>query len=197
MKVVFDLGNVLVRWDPLAIVRSLAVPRATQDLIKRELFDHPDWLALDAGLTTEAAVIDRISREAGLPRDLLVETLKVTKAAFTDIPASVAVVRELAERGIPLYCLSNMSVDSYQVLRSRDYFQCFSGVVISGEEGLLKPDPRLFLRLFERFELEPVDLLFIDDVSENIEAAVALGMRSRQFSGSEADYRWIRQQTAA
>ena len=81
MKVVFDLGNVLVRWDPLAIVRSLAVPRATQDLIKRELFAHPDWLALDAGLTTEAAVIDRISREAGLPRDLLVETLKVTKAA--------------------------------------------------------------------------------------------------------------------
>ncbi|MEM7206270.1 MAG: HAD family phosphatase [Pseudomonadota bacterium] len=190
---IFDLGNVVVNWNPTGIVATLDCDAETQAELKRALFDHPDWLALDQGTTTEADVLARIHGSTGLNVDLIRSTFEATKLSFTEIPQTIALIDELHQTGIPMYCLSNMSLDSYAAIRERAFFAHFTGIVISAQENLLKPDPAIFRRLIERYDLQHHSLLFIDDMPENILAAEKLGLEGVLFDRSENAIEKIRE----
>lgn len=99
------------------------------------------------------------------------------------ISGSVEILRQLRDRGTPLYALTNFSAETYPGALARfDFLGWFRGVLVSGEVGAIKPDRRIFELLFERFAIDPRRAVFIDDVRANAEAARRLGMHGIEFT---------------
>ncbi|WP_137121991.1 HAD family hydrolase [Segeticoccus rhizosphaerae] len=184
--VVFDLGNVLIRWDPFAaVVAGVGAAEATA-FFAAEDFDFGAWnYQQDAGRGWEEAETEasrthphwgpalRAYREH-FPRSLI--------GVFED---TVTVLRELHEAGVPLFALTNWSEELFpEALRRFDFLELFEDIVVSGEEGVAKPDPEIFRVLEERMRhrgsLE--DTVFIDDNPRNVEAATAAGMDAILFT---------------
>lgn len=194
MNAIFDLGNVMLDWNVDNIVRSVDVPGTQQLEIKRELFDHQDWLDLDCGLVTEEEVIARICNRTSLTIPDVIEALSSAKESLRPISRSLNIFLDIKKAGLPLYCLSNMSVETFGYLEPRmDFFECFDGIIISGIEKCMKPDRRIFELLLERYNLDASSSLFIDDSASNISTAKTLGMQTHHFKRSDHCYFRIRE----
>src|SRR5262249_40457485 len=99
------------------------------------------------------------------------------------IEGSVAILSQLRANHVRLYALSNWSAETFPFARKRfEFLKWFHGLLLSGEAGLMKPDPRLFQMLFDRYAIDPTDAIYIDDHSSNVEAARRLGMRAIHFT---------------
>ena len=190
--IVFDLGNVLLDWNVERILESLDSDPAERDLLRRELFAHPDWLALDSGRATEAEVIERISRRSSLRPASVERALAAARDSLRPIPETLRLVRDIAAIGKRLLCLSNMSRETWAHIRDLECLRLFEGIVISGIEGCVKPDEGIFRLLIERHALSPQRSLFIDDSLANVEAAERLGINGFHFQRSPACYSSLR-----
>ena len=193
MNLILDLGNVVLDWDPAGFIHRLPFETATRRAIAREIFDHSDWLAMDGGLKTETELIERITLTTDLAESQLRAALLAARHALVEIPETIVLMRELKQRGVPMYCLSNMSVENYEFIRRREFFSLFDGIVISGIEKAVKPGQKIFELLVDRFDLEVGQTLFVDDMPENINAAEQFGIRGILFDRSADSYRRIRQ----
>ena len=112
--------------------------------------------------------------------------MQYVKDSLTPLPDSIALLDELAERGVPLYGLSNMSAPMFALLKSRHrHWDRFRGIVVSGEIGMVKPDPEIFHHLAQRYDLIPAETVFIDDHLPNIESARRLGFRTIHFADAD------------
>jgi 2-haloacid dehalogenase len=181
--VVFDLGGVLIDWNPRNLYRKLFAG----DEVAMEHFlaavCTPDWNERqDAGrlfAEAEADLIARYPEKAALIRAWGARFDEMIPGALED---SVAVLGELKSRGTPLYALSNWSTETFPPQQRRfPFLAWFNGIVISGEEGLIKPDPRIFELLLRRYALVPEQTVFIDDDPDNATAAHALGLHGIHF----------------
>ena len=185
--VVFDLGGVLVDWDPRYMYR--------------QLFDDPD--EMESFLAEVATAEWNAHQDAGRPWAEAVELLgaehpqrrelieafhrRWPEMLAGEIPGTVDVLAELRAEGVRLVALSNWSAETFPVARERfDFLAWFEGIVISGDVGVNKPDRQIFEHLMEHFGIEPAEALFIDDSSANVEAAKALGLSAIQFTDAEA-----------
>jgi len=193
--VLWDLGNVVVRWSPETILKKLNYAVQETDYIRESLFQHSDWQDLDRGVTAEKQVAQRLVAESGLSLQQALRCFDVVRDTLVDIDQSVEMINTLSVADIPMYVLSNMSQANADYLRQREYFSRFQGVVISAEEKLNKPDLELFERVLSRYSLEAKNVLFIDDTAENIEAASSLNMHGLLFDESADCYEKIRQFT--
>ena len=99
------------------------------------------------------------------------------------MPGVHAIVEQLDARGVPLFAITNFSADFWQPFheRERAFFDLFRGILVSGEEKLLKPDPAIYYRALDRFRLKPAEALFVDDRRINVEGAEAVGMKAHLF----------------
>jgi len=181
--VVFDLGGVLIEWDPRHLYRKLFdVPDEMESFLAE--VTTAEWNAQqDAGRPWAEAVETLIAEHP--ERHELIEAFHVRwpEMLAGEIPGTADVLSELRDTGIRLVALSNWSAEMFPVARERfDFLSWFEGIVISGEVGVNKPDPRIFAYLVERFGIEPAATLFIDDSPANIDAARALGFRAIQFT---------------
>ncbi len=96
----------------------------------------------------------------------------------------MAMLGQLKQRGVRLLALTNWSQETFPIARQRyPFLQWFEGIVVSGEERLIKPDPRIYQRLLDRYEVTPSRALYIDDSARNVAAAEALGMQGWWFRG--------------
>lgn len=188
----WDLGNVVVRWSPDTILRKLDYSSQQTSFVRESLFAHRDWQDMDRGVTTELEVAQRLVAESDLSIEQAVRCFDVVRDTLVDIHQSVELINEVAQTNTPMYVLSNMSNPNADYLRQRAYFSHFQGVVISAEEKLNKPDSALFERVLSRYSLEANSVLFIDDTLENIEAAGKLGIEGLHFKGSDECYSRIR-----
>ena len=193
MIALWDLGNVLVQWEPELIYPAFNVSAVHTQYLRSELLEHPDWLRLDQGLTTEQEVAARISSETELSHDDAQRCFDVIRHSLVNIDASVAMLSQMKAAGVPMYVLSNMSNENAAYLRTREYFSLFDDVVISAEEKLIKPDPALFELVLKRYRLSAEEVYFIDDSMPNIVAARELGMQALHFKRSDDCYRQIRE----
>jgi putative hydrolase of the HAD superfamily len=101
-------------------------------------------------------------------------------------PHTVALIERLARQGVPLYCLSNMPASTFAYLREQHAFwPAFSGIVISGEIKMMKPEREIFEYLLDRFDLAPAESVFVDDHLPNIEAARAIGLHTVLFRDAQ------------
>ena len=102
------------------------------------------------------------------------------------IEGTVDILRELRERGVRTYALSNWSAETFPIARPMfPFLEWFDGIVISGEIKMVKPDPRIFTHVLERFGLEPGSAVFVDDNAENVKAAEEAGFIPVQFESPE------------
>ncbi len=184
--VVFDLGGVLVDWDPRYLLRKVMPGReAEMETILADVLNH-DWnLQRDRGDSWPDAMA-RLEHQYPHWADIFrtfderwVETLGGSK------DATVAILKELKQQDVPLYALSNWSAEKFPEAEARfDWLELFDGIVVSGRVGLIKPDREIFEYLMQTYDLEPGDLFFIDDHEPNISAARSLGIRAHQFRGA-------------
>lgn len=192
MIALWDLGNVVVDWNPEKILQDIGYDENQTLFIREQLFDHQDWLDIDRGVTSEEKVARRLHSESSLTLAQVERCFDVVRQSLVDIERTVELLHEIHALGIPMYVLSNMGLSNAAFLRQRDYFKLFDGVVISAEEKLIKPEAALFQRTIERYQLPVAETLFIDDSLPNIEMALQLGLQAHHFHRSEACYQSIR-----
>jgi len=185
--VVFDLGGVLIDWNPRYLYRKLF----NGDVAAMEMFlteiCSPDWNERqDAGRRFAEAedVLIRLHPDKA-------RLIRAWHARFDEMIAgphhdTVAVLEDLKARGAPLYALTNWSAETFAPQCGRFAFLGhFKGILVSGEEGVIKPDPRIFRLLLERFGFKAEDAVFIDDNPANAGAATALGIHGIHFRSAQ------------
>jgi 2-haloacid dehalogenase len=180
--VVFDLGGVLIHWDPRLLYRTL-LPEEEVEAFLAEV-EFFEWnTRLDAGATF-AETLDAQAARFPHRKDLLeAYPGRFAETVAGEIAGTVEVLRDLRERGVRLLALTNWHAETFAASRQRFHFlDWFEGIVVSGEERLVKPDPRIFRLLIERYELQPRRSAYVDDVAANIEAAAAAGLRAVLFT---------------
>ena len=180
--VVFDVGNVLIRWDPRHLYRRLFAEEAAMERFLAEICTDAWNLEQDRGRTWEAAIAERI---ALFPEH---ETLI---RAYSDrwpemVPGEVegvpALLEALRGAGVPLYAITNFSAEKFVLSQARfPFLRRFRDVVVSAHERLLKPDPAIYRLLLDRNGLQAGRCLFIDDSEDNVRGAEAVGMRAHHF----------------
>jgi len=182
--VVFDLGNVLITWDPHpAITKAVGAEQATRFLADKE-FDFAAWNhQQDAGRSwdegEEAAVTSHPHWEPAIRgyRENFPHSLV---GAIED---TVQILVELHAAGIPLFALTNWSEELFPTALKRfDYLDIFDDIIVSGEEHVAKPDPKIFEILQERIGHSLHDCIFIDDSLANIKAAAVAGLDAILFT---------------
>ncbi len=185
--VVFDLGGVLIDWDPRYLYGKLFDDPDEMESFLAEV-TTAEWNAhQDAGRSwTEA--IELLVAEHPERRELIEAFHRRWPEMLAgEIRGTVDVLAELRAAGLRLVALSNWSAELFPVARERfDFLAWFEGILISGEVGVNKPDRQIFEHLVERFGIEPATALFIDDSSANVAAAAALGFRAIHFTDAAA-----------
>lgn len=182
-SVVFDVGNVLVDWNPHAFFARHIDDPARLDRFLGEVATL-DWhLQHDAGrpfAETSAELIALHPDEA--------DNIRLWGARFGEqigavLPGMAAIVADLGARDVPLYALTNFSHEFWPpfLAREADLFAGFRDILVSGEVKLIKPDPAIYALALERFGLAPGEALFVDDRADNVEAAERGGFVGHRF----------------
>lgn len=183
--VVWDLGNVLVDWDPHAAIAAGVGPEEARRFLEAPDFDFMAWNhGPDSGLTWAEA-------EAAVRRDhphwlehALAYRAHFSRSLLGEVPGTVAILRELHAAGVPMWGLTNWSDELWPHGPRRFPFldELLREVVVSGTVGVAKPDPRVFEIVAARTGRALDDLVFVDDREENVRAACALGMDGLVFT---------------
>ena len=148
----------------------------------------PAWnLRQDAGRPWADAIA--VLQEQYPEYDELIRALRLRRSGMVAgaIPGTVAILRALHAAGTPLYALTNWSHETFPIAQQRfDFLALFRGIVVSGSEGLVKPDPAIYRLLVERFRLDTARCVYIDDNPTNAAAAGGLGMHAIHFTSPDA-----------
>ncbi|MGY3904192.1 HAD family hydrolase [Aeromonas lusitana] len=185
MAIIFDLGRVVVSWDPVAIVSSVMGP-AEAEILADRLFNHPDWLEVDRGTLSLHTMARQAEARTGLSAAQNLAILQAVPASLLPDPAMVRLIEELHGAGHVLYALSNMGHASIDWLEQHQpFWRFFSGKVVSARVRMMKPEPDIYRYLLVSFDLKAEECLFIDDSAANVAAAEALGLRGLLFTDAK------------
>jgi 2-haloacid dehalogenase len=186
--VVFDIGRVLIEWDPRHVYRTVfAGDEARVEWFLREVC-HAEWnLEQDRGRTWEAAIAEATARHPTLGAEIAAYRARWHEMVPDAIWPTVRLLEELAARGVKLFAITNFAADTFaETLARFGFLSLFQGIVVSGTEGVVKPAPEIFELLAARYGLDLTECLFIDDTWPNVEGARAVGMRAHHFVSAEA-----------
>ena len=180
---VFDLGNVLINWDPRHVYRTLFQEEAEMERFLAEVCNH-DWnIQMDAGRPFADGVAELVGRYPEQADLIRAYRDRWPEMLGGPIPGSVDLLARLRADGRRLFALTNWSNETFPVARERyDFLGWFSYIAVSGDLGLVKPDPAIFRHLTGACGLDPARTLFIDDSRVNIESAARLGFATHHFS---------------
>lgn len=191
-NILFDMGNVLIRFEPKEYVKKVGLSESEQQLMLRELYGSIDWIELDRGTIDEAEIIDRVTARVGKPLRGAIEKL-VCHWDRSELPVEgmKALTDELCEKGYELYLLTNAGP------RHKEYWPRFAAaehfpeerIYRSADVKLLKPDPAFFEGALEKFSLDRSECVFIDDSAANAEGAQRAGLDAIVFFGDVARLR--------
>ena len=181
--VVFDIGNVLIEWHP-----ERFYDRAIGEERRRTLFDAIDLHGMNEAIDRGAPFRDTIYKVADRHPEWEADIRRWhddwIEMASPAIPHSVALLGELRSKGIPCFCLSNFGVGSFAFAETQyEFLTEFDRRFISGQLGVIKPEPRIYEIVEEESGVDPAHILFIDDKAENIAAAKARGWKTHLFEG--------------
>lgn len=182
--VVFDLGNVLIRWHPHAAIAREVGPEQASAFLAAEDFDFQAWNSRqDAGRGWAEAEALAVASHPHWEREIRAYRAHYEHSLLGPIEDTVAVLEELHGHGIPLFALTNWSAELFPHARERfGFLDLFEDIVVSGAEGVAKPDPRIFATLARRAGRELAACVFIDDSARNVAAAREAGMDAIHFT---------------
>jgi 2-haloacid dehalogenase len=184
--VVFDLGGVLLEWNPRHLYRKLfADEDAMEEFLARVC--TTEWNERqDAGRPFAEAVAELAPAHPDKLHLINAWHERFGEMIPDAIHGTVEILRELKSRSVPVYALSNWSAETFPSQRERFAFLAwFDGIVVSGHEGCMKPDERIFRILLERYGLAADETVFIDDNPKNARAASALGIHGIHFQSPD------------
>jgi 2-haloacid dehalogenase len=182
---VFDLGGVLIDWDPRYLYRKMFDDEDDIDIFLSEVCNSEWNVKQDAGRALAEATAERVA--------LFPEKKPLIEAFYDrweemlggEIGETVDILRELKAKDETLYALTNWSGETFPIALQRfDFLHWFEGTLVSGDEKLAKPDPAIFHLLLNRYDLQAQDCLFIDDSKINIEVASRIGFETHHFTSA-------------
>ena len=185
--VVFDLGGVLLDWNPRYLYRELFNgDDAAMEHFLAEVCTMEWHHAHDLGVPPEETSPPLVAAHPDQAELIWAWTRRSEEMLGQPIEGTVKILRALKEQGIPCYALTNMETWTYPGRRHRyPFLQWFDGTVVSGFEGVAKPDVRVFELLLDRFNLDAARTLFVDDSAANVDAAHRAGMQAVRFESAE------------
>jgi 2-haloacid dehalogenase len=184
--VVFDLGGVLLDWNPRHLYRKLFADEEAMERFLAEVCTL-DWHdAHDRGVPTENSCAELAAAYPDHAELIWAWAHRGEEMIAGPIDGTVEILGALKEAGVPCYALTNMETETYPRRRERfPFLSWFDGTVVSGFEGIAKPDPEIFRRLLDRFGLDAATTLMIDDADRNLAAARSLGMQTLRFESAD------------
>ena len=190
-NIVFDMGDVLMMYRPIIpCLRYARGDRETALRLKEAIFDGPEWPLTDEGSVSQEELLAAAQARLDTP-ELKALAAQVLRDWHLDglWPARgmEQVVWDLHQRGHGLYILSNACLRFREFQYKIPHVELFSGILVSAEERLVKPDPAIYRRLCEKFSLEPRDCLFVDDLRRNVEGAQSVGMKGYWHQNTDVD----------
>jgi 2-haloacid dehalogenase len=181
---VFDLGGVLIDWNPRHLYRKLF---AGDDAAMEHFLANvctTSWNSRQDAGRTFAEACASLKLEHPNHGDLIDAWFaRQDEMLAGSISGTVEILAELRARGVPVYALSNWSAETFPIAQKRfEFLQWFDGVFLSAQARVIKPNPQIYEQFFKAFAIDPSQAIFIDDLPPNVATAAALGMRAIQFT---------------
>lgn len=181
--IVFDVGNVLLRWDPRLLYRDLIPDDGQRDWFMQNVCTAAWNVEQDRGRSWEDAVALLVSQHPEWETEIRAYDERWHETVPGAIDENVAILAELKAQGEKVYAITNFSREKWaESLIRFPFLQSFDGAVVSAHERLIKPDPAIYHVLLDRYELAAEDCIFVDDSLRNVEAARSVGMRAVHFA---------------
>jgi 2-haloacid dehalogenase len=180
--VVFDLGGVLIDWNPRYLYRQLFDDEAAMEDFLATVCTLEWHVAHDLGQSTAESCAELALEHPAHAAMILAWAERSEDMIGGAIDETVSILADVRAAGVRCYVLSNMEPETFPLRLERfDFLHWFDGHVISGLEGIVKPDPKIFHRMLRRFDLQPSRTVFIDDSAVNVEAAREIGIKAIRF----------------
>lgn len=185
-NIVFDLGEVLIKWNPRNLYRKVFADEREMEYFLTEVCS-PQWNSRsDAGELFKDVCAELIKKYPAYEKQIAMYFPRWEEMLGGAVEGSVQILRELKGKKIPLFALTNWSAQTFPIARKLfPFLGEFDGIVVSGEEKLIKPDPRLYRVLLDRYNLKAEESIFLDDNPANVAAAGKLGFTTIHFTSPE------------
>lgn len=181
--VVFDIGNVLIDWDPRYLYRTIFTDTAEMEWFLCHVCPHGWNLAQDKGRPWRDAETEAITRHPAYAAHIRAFRARWHETVSGPIAGSVAILESLQRQQVPLYAITNFASDTYREACVRfPFLTGFRGTVVSGDIGLLKPEAAIYHRLTHDHGVDLSRCVFIDDSLPNVAGARAVGMTALHFT---------------
>ncbi|MEO1448984.1 MAG: HAD family phosphatase [Bacteroidota bacterium] len=185
--IIFDLGGVLIDWDPRYVYRQIFDSEEKVEWFLKEITYYEWNVRQDAGRPLAEATAELVSQFPEWKTEIEAYYGRWEEMLGGPIAGTVDILRELKEAGTHrLLALTNWSAETFPVALERyDFLGWFEGIVVSGEEKMVKPDPRFYQILLDRYNVDPTRAIFTDDSPKNITGATDLGITAFHFTSPE------------
>ena len=181
--VVFDLGGVLIDWDPRYLYRKLLDDEAAVEEFLATVCTLAWNAEQDRGRPFAEGVAELVERHPAHAAAITAYHERWAEMLGGAVDGTVEVLAELRAAGVPVYALTNWSAETFGFARERfEFLEWFDGVLVSGEERMIKPDPAIFRLLLDRFGLDAEATFYVDDSEQNVAAADRLGFDAVRFT---------------
>lgn len=186
-NIIFDFGNVLVQWHPEKVYAEHFGDEARAWWFLRHVCDAAWRNRIDAGESTAACIEELKAKQPEYAEAIELYRSRWREMLTDEVPGMREVIADLSDKGYGIYGLTNWSMETFPAARERfGILQMIDRYVVSGAEGLVKPDARLFRVLLNRYHLKAEECVFVDDNPDNAAAAKALGMEGIVFTGADS-----------
>lgn len=181
-NIIFDLGNVLLDYNPNVILDKVCENAEEKGIILKELFQGEEWIQGDRGEITNSQRFDGVSKRVlGHLHEKLRECVEHWDICMVPVRGAQEFLANVRKAGYKTYVLSNACTKFYEYFPKHYDIDGFDGIVVSSDIHMIKPDLRIYEYLLTKYQLIPKECLFIDDRKENVEAAELAGMAGFVF----------------
>ena len=183
MEIILDMGNVLLEWNKDKILKAVAKTQKDYLILDKAIFQSGLWERLDLGTLTREELVDKVLSLLGDCYQKKVEEVIWNWPAYIDIYTEVfPLLASLKEKGHRIFVLSNTSPVFYELLKNQlaPLEKILDGFVLSCDIKAIKPDPKMFEEILHKYQLDPANCVFLDDIVDNTKIAESLGIKAYQ-----------------